>query len=101
MSNNIILFKGIKFYNFSSSYLIKKITKEGGYLVAPAASALSTILKNNAYYRSLKESNIAILDSGFFCILLRIFLSPGPRVLFYSVKIHRFKSIFEGIFQPT
>lgn len=73
MNNNIILFQGIKFYNLSPSHLIKKITKEGGYLVAPAASSLSKIFKNNAYHQSLQKSAIAILDSGFFCILLRIF----------------------------
>ncbi|MDB9711583.1 WecB/TagA/CpsF family glycosyltransferase [Pelagibacteraceae bacterium] len=72
MSLNIIYFKGIKFYNFTPLYLIKKISKTGGYLVAPAASSLSTILDNRNYYNSIKSSNIAILDSGFFCILLRL-----------------------------
>jgi UDP-N-acetyl-D-mannosaminuronic acid transferase (WecB/TagA/CpsF family) len=46
---------------------------KGGYLVAPAASALSRILENKIYHQSLIHSNIAIFDSGFFCILLRIF----------------------------
>ena len=73
MNNNIIHFREIKFYNYSYSYIIKKITREGGYLVAPAASSLSTILKNKLYYHSLKNSSIAILDSGFFCVLLRVF----------------------------
>jgi UDP-N-acetyl-D-mannosaminuronic acid transferase (WecB/TagA/CpsF family) len=72
MNNNIIYFKKIKFYNYPSSFLIKKISTKGGYLVAPAASSLTTIMKNNCYYKSLKLSTIAILDSGFFCILLRI-----------------------------
>ena len=46
---------------------------KGGLLVAPAASALSKIKSDNNYYHSLKNSDVAILDSGFFCILLRIF----------------------------
>ena len=35
MANNIIYFKGIKFYNYSFQKFIK-IIKKGGYLVAPA-----------------------------------------------------------------
>ena len=72
MKNNIIIFKGIKFYNYSFAKIVSKIDK-GGYLVAPAASALASIDKNKKYYESLKKSDIAIFDSGFFCILLRIF----------------------------
>ena len=65
-------FKDINF--FSGNYLeIKKQFDKGGVLVAPAASALAEINKNNDYYKALKNADIAILDSGFFCILLRIF----------------------------
>ena len=42
-------------------------------MVAPAASALSKIDKNLDYYNSLKKADVAILDSGFFCLLLRFF----------------------------
>ena len=42
MKNNIIIFKGIKFYNYSFAKIVSKIDK-GGYLVAPAASALANI----------------------------------------------------------
>ena len=72
MENSTIVFKGIKFYNYDFDKLFSKINK-GGYLVAPAASALTNISKNKIYHNSLKKSDIAILDSGFFCILLRIF----------------------------
>ena len=72
MKNNIIIYKGIKFYNYSFTKIVSKIDK-GGYLVAPAASALSGINNNKKYHESLKKSDIAIFDSGFFCILLRIF----------------------------
>ena len=65
-------FKEIKFY--SGNYdQIKKEFDKGGVLVAPAASALANIDTDKQYYSSLKKSKIAILDSGFFCILLRIF----------------------------
>ena len=72
MKNNIIVFKGIKFYNLKFEKIMKKI-HQGGYLVAPAASALTNLNKNKLYHTSLKKSDVAILDSGFFCILLRIF----------------------------
>ena len=73
MSNNIIFFKNIKFYNLSPKKVLDKMIDEGGYLVAPAASSLQTISKNKLYHKALQDSTIAILDSGFFCILLRIF----------------------------
>ena len=72
MKQKIINFKNIKFYNTDFSKILQKI-KEGGYLVAPAASSLSKINKNKKYYEALVKSNVAILDSGFFCILLRAF----------------------------
>ena len=81
MENNIIVFRGIKFYNYNFNRLFSKINK-GGYLVAPAASAISNISKNKKYHESLKKSDIAILDSGFFCILLRIF--KGKKVTKFS-----------------
>ena len=72
MKRKIITFKGIEFYNCTFKYIFRKL-KKGGYLVAPAASALSSLEKNKNYHNSLKNADIAILDSGFFCILLRIF----------------------------
>ena len=63
--NEIIRFKNIKFYNNSFKYIYNKLIS-GGYLVAPAASSLSTIENKKNYYLSLRYSDIAILDSGFF-----------------------------------
>ena len=69
-------FKEINF--FSGNFLeIKKQFDKGGVLVAPAASALTDINKNKHYYKALKNADIAILDSGFFCILLRVFKKYG------------------------
>ena len=72
MKDDIIVFKKIKFHNYNFVKLISLIN-EGGYLVAPAASALTNIKKDYKYHKSLINSDVAILDSGFFCILLRIF----------------------------
>ena len=67
-----ISFKGIKFYSGNYNQIKNKFDN-GGVLVAPAASALANIDTDNLYFSCLKKSNIAILDSGFFCILLRLF----------------------------
>ncbi len=69
---SIITFKKINFYNTSFKNIYIKI-RSGGYLVAPAASSLSKINEKPLYHKSLINSDVAILDSGFFCILLRIF----------------------------
>ena len=68
----IIKFHGISFFSGSYTEIKRKINR-GGILVAPAASALSQITIDRNYYNALKKSDVAILDSGFFCILLRIF----------------------------
>ena len=81
MEDNIVNFKEIKFYNCNFAELLS-IFNKGGYLVAPAASALTNISKDKIYYESLRKSDIAIFDSGFFCILLRIF--KGKKVTKHS-----------------
>jgi|688.fasta_scaffold284832_2 N-acetylglucosaminyldiphosphoundecaprenol N-acetyl-beta-D-mannosaminyltransferase len=74
MQKDIIVFHGIKFYNYSYSKILLKLNQvKRGYLVAPAASSLSKIYKNKHHQMALKNSTIAILDSGFFCILLFFF----------------------------
>jgi N-acetylglucosaminyldiphosphoundecaprenol N-acetyl-beta-D-mannosaminyltransferase len=81
MNKNVIFFKNIKFYNYSFIQILKKI-KFGGYLVAPAASSLSRINVNKKYYEALKNSTVAIFDSGFFCLLL--FFFKGVKVRKFS-----------------
>lgn len=71
MSENLIFFKSVKFYNFKFKRLLLYFFN-GGYLTAPAASALSKLFKMKNYYFSLRRSNVVIFDSGFFCILLRL-----------------------------
>jgi UDP-N-acetyl-D-mannosaminuronic acid transferase (WecB/TagA/CpsF family) len=71
-NNNLISFYNLKFYNWSYNSIIKKISK-GGYLCAPAAFPLCEIRNNKRYFLSLKNSTINLFDSGYFCILLRIF----------------------------
>ena len=71
--SKIIHFNGIKFYNEPFINILRKLLFRGGYLVAPAASSLSEIYKKKKYHNSLVFSDVAIFDSGFFCILLRLF----------------------------
>ena len=61
-----IKFHSIHFFDYSFNYILKKLLNSGGYVVAPAASSLSDIIKNRKYYFSLVNSDIAIFDSGFF-----------------------------------
>ena len=66
-----IKLKDITFYSGSNEEIYDKFLRSQ-ILVAPAASALADLEKKSEYYEALKNSDIAILDSGFFCILLRI-----------------------------
>jgi UDP-N-acetyl-D-mannosaminuronic acid transferase (WecB/TagA/CpsF family) len=77
-SKNFLNFYGIKFYNIQYGALMERL-KPNGYLVAPAAYPLSRIIEFKIYHEALKNSKIAIFDSGFFCLLIKFFC-------FYNVK---------------
>jgi len=51
---------------------IKPLLDKGGLLVLPSGPGLSTINDNTKYHKSLKNSDIALFDSGYLCLLLRI-----------------------------
>ena len=61
---------------------IKFLLDKGGLLVLPAAPALANIYSDKSYHRALKHADIALFDSGFFCLLLRIF--KGIKIKKYS-----------------
>ena len=87
-------FKEINF--FSGSYKeIRKQFDKGGVLVAPAASALAEIRYKSNYHKALKSSDIAILDSGFFCILIRLFKNYKVIKLSGFLFLRRFLFSFE------
>jgi N-acetylglucosaminyldiphosphoundecaprenol N-acetyl-beta-D-mannosaminyltransferase len=52
---------------------IKILLDKGGLLVIPSAPGLSNIYVDKIYYQSLKNADIALFDSGFFCLLLLFF----------------------------
>jgi UDP-N-acetyl-D-mannosaminuronic acid transferase (WecB/TagA/CpsF family) len=88
----ILNFYGINFYNLSFNTLLSKLNK-GGYLVAPAASALVNIKKNSLYYESLKKSQVAIFDSGFFCLILKLKKIFSPKKLSGYLFLSKFLSL--------
>ena len=51
---------------------VKSLLDKGGLLVLPSGPGLSTINDNTKYHKSLKNSDIALFDSGYLCLLLRI-----------------------------
>jgi len=61
---------------------IKFLLDKGGLLVLPAAPALANIYSDKNYHKALKYADIALFDSGFFCLLLRIF--KGVKIKKYS-----------------
>ena len=50
---------------------IKKLLNKGGLVVLPSGPGLSSINKDLNYKIALQNSDIVLLDSGYFCILLR------------------------------
>jgi N-acetylglucosaminyldiphosphoundecaprenol N-acetyl-beta-D-mannosaminyltransferase len=63
---------GIRFVDGSYEEIRQRIDR-GGVMVVPAAPALATIYRNQQYYSALKQSDLAIFDSGLLCLLLRVF----------------------------
>ena len=92
MLKHTLKFKGIKFFDYPFHKLIKKLNN-GGVLVAPAASALSQIYQDRNYYNALKNSEIAIFDSGLFCILVRIFLKKKVKKLSGYLFLKKFVNL--------
>lgn len=67
-----IIFCKISFFQLNYNQIIKKIEK-GGLLVIPSGPGLSTIETDKNYYKALRNADIALLDSGYFCLLLKLF----------------------------
>ena len=63
---------GIKFENVEKDKLFNPLNFKG-LLTFPAAPALVNIFKDKEYYLSLKNSNYVFFDSGYLCLILRIF----------------------------
>ena len=51
---------------------IKYLLNKGGLLVLPSGPGLSNIDRNIKYHKALKNADIALFDSAYLCLLLRI-----------------------------
>lgn len=60
---------GVRFLDGTVAELFAEMDK-GGVLVAPAAPALSCIKDDPSYHDAIKNSNVAIFDSGLLCVVM-------------------------------
>ena len=72
----------ITFYDAKYKKLKNLLDKKGGLLVLPSGPGLSSIDKDKKYHTALINSDIALFDSGYLCLLLRII--KGLKVNKYS-----------------
>ena len=61
---------GVSFYdiNFKQFWRIKS----KGLIVLPSGPGLSTIYSDKIYHKSIQNADIALFDSGYFVLLLRL-----------------------------
>ena len=76
----IIKIFGVRFHDINFYQFCKM--KFGGLVVFPSGPGLSTIRSDKIYHKSIQNADIAIFDSGYFVLLLRIF--KGLRVAKFS-----------------
>ena len=72
---------------------IKSLLDKGGLLVLPSGPGLSDIKNNTKYHKALKNADIALFDSGYLCLLLRL---KGIKVNKFS-GYHFFKKLIVTI----
>tara|TARA_A100000164_G_scaffold346136_1_gene346552 strand:- start:31 stop:750 length:720 start_codon:yes stop_codon:yes gene_type:complete len=60
----------ITFYDIDFKQFIN--TKKKGLVILPSGPGLSTIHSDKIYYESIKNADIALFDSGYFVLLLRL-----------------------------
>tara|TARA_Y100000768_G_C23874023_1_gene631866 strand:- start:54 stop:785 length:732 start_codon:yes stop_codon:yes gene_type:complete len=73
MRKKIITLFGIKFIDANFYFFERKFKKKNLFLVFPAAPALANINNDKKYLASLRASDYALFDSGYLCLLLKIF----------------------------
>lgn len=63
---------GVRFFDGTPAEAVAYLTRVGGYVVVPAAPALTAIQFDAAYRDALVKSDMAIADSGFMVLLWRM-----------------------------
>ena len=69
-----IIFNKITFNNLDYKKFNKIISKKG-FFVFPAAPGLASIRNYDMYHKSIQKADLVFFDSGFFVLLLRIFIN--------------------------
>tara|TARA_Y100000741_G_C18153737_1_gene518288 strand:+ start:170 stop:901 length:732 start_codon:yes stop_codon:yes gene_type:complete len=89
---------GVPFYDINFKEFCN--IKFGGLVVFPSGPGLATIKSDKIYHKSIKNADIAIFDSGYFVLLLRIFKGlkiskfSGYKFLKLFLNYHRNKNFF-------
>jgi UDP-N-acetyl-D-mannosaminuronic acid transferase (WecB/TagA/CpsF family) len=78
----IIIFD-IKFIDANADEIYQEIEK-GGFMIAPSAPSLTLLELDESYRASMKNSNFAIFDSSFLCLLL---------LLIYGIKVQKISGL--------
>jgi exopolysaccharide biosynthesis WecB/TagA/CpsF family protein len=63
---------GVRFFNGPVDQAVEYISRTRGYVVVPAAPALTNIRRDPEYRRALVRSDLAIADSGLMVVLWRV-----------------------------
>jgi len=71
MKIKIVKLFGINFID-EKFKTIKLLINKGGLLVLPSGPGLSNLKSNIKYHQALKHADIALFDSGYLCLLLRL-----------------------------
>ena len=96
IKKKIIKVFGINFID-SNFKVIKHFLDKGGLLMLPSGPGLSDINKNKLYRKSLKNADIVLFDSGFLCLLLRIFNNIKVKKFSGFIFLKKFfKSVDKG-----
>ena len=63
---------GVKFLNANINSILKIIDKSN-LIVVPSGPGLASVDKDKEYLQAIQSADFAVLDSGYFCILLFFF----------------------------
>ena len=77
---NIIKIFDINFID-ANYKTIKSLLDRGGLLVLPSGPGLATIKDDHQYYKSIKNADLVLFDSGYLCLLLRLLKKTKVRKL--------------------
>jgi len=72
MSARVVEVFGIEFLDGDFSDAAARLD-QGGVMVVPSGPGLATIDRDADYYQALKDSDLALFDSGLLVLLLRVF----------------------------